>query len=93
MPDRATHRQSAQLSRRTLITALTGAIAAAFTLLGGKRAAAQAKASQQVAKYQDHPNKGQSCSQCNYFRPPASCQLVAGKIYPTGWCIYFAKKA
>jgi hypothetical protein len=93
MPDRATHRQSAQLSRRTLFTALTGAFSAVALMLVGGRAAAQPKTPQKVAKYQDHPNQGKSCSQCNYFRPPASCQLVAGKIYPTGWCIYWAKKA
>jgi hypothetical protein len=89
----AADRQSAQLSRRGLFPALAGAAGALFILLGARRAAAQPKTPKKIAKYQDHPNKGQSCSQCKYFRPPASCQLVAGKIFPTGWCIYFAKKA
>ncbi len=83
------------LSRRELFPTLIGAVtivAAAMSLASGNMAAAQSKTDQKTAKYQDHPNNGQSCSLCNFFRPPKSCQLVDGDISPTGWCSFFAKK-
>jgi hypothetical protein len=84
-----------RFSRRDLFSTLLGSAAvfgAALSLGGIREALAQAKTSKKVAKYQDHPNKGKSCSMCNYFLKPASCQLVAGTIYPTGWCSFFAQK-
>jgi hypothetical protein len=82
------------LSRRTLLPAMIGSLAGASLWLGsGGRAAAQPKTAKKVAKYQDHPNQGKSCSMCRYFHPPDSCQLVAGKISPTGWCSFFAQKS
>jgi hypothetical protein len=83
----------ASLSRRQLFPTVLGAGAALAVSLGTARMAdAQSKTSKKVAKYQDHPNKGQKCSDCNFFRPPHSCQLVAGDISPNGWCSFFAKK-
>ena len=76
---------------RTLI-ASTAAIGAAIALVGPDAADAQSKTPKKVAKYQDHPNKGAKCSDCRFFRPPKSCQLVAGDISPNGWCSFFAKK-
>jgi hypothetical protein len=58
-----------------------------------QRARAQSKVDKKTAKYQDHPNNGQSCSQCRFFLPPKSCQLVDGDIIPNGWCSFFAKKS
>jgi hypothetical protein len=83
-------------SRRELLPTLLGAgavLAAALSLVKGGTAAAQSKTDKKTAKYQDHPNNGQSCSQCRFFLPPKSCQLVAGDISPNGWCEFFAKKA
>jgi hypothetical protein len=87
-------RLEAGLSRRHFFPLAIGSSAAiALALFGGADAAmAQSKTSQATAKYQDHPNKGQQCSGCNYFRPPHACQLVAGTISPNGWCSFFAKK-
>ena len=87
------HRETA-LSRRHFFPLAAGSGAAvALVLSGGADAAlAQPKTSKKTAKYQDHPNKGQQCSGCNYFRPPHGCQLVAGNISPNGWCSFFAKK-
>jgi hypothetical protein len=82
-------------SRRDMIVTLAGSMAiagVALSVVGGDVAEAQSKTSQQTAKYQDHPNNGNHCSICNYFRPPHGCQLVEGTINPNGWCSFFAKK-
>jgi len=82
-------------SRRDLFTTLIAGAAilgAAISLGKQQIAQAQSKVSQKTAKYQDHPNNGNHCAICNYFRPPSSCQLVDGTISPNGWCSFFAKK-
>jgi High potential iron-sulfur protein len=83
------------LSRRQLFTTLAGtaAIAALLSCGAADIARAQSKTDKKTAKYQDHPNKGQQCANCQFFRPPKSCQLVEGDISPNGWCSYFAKKS
>jgi hypothetical protein len=56
-------------------------------------AQAQEKIAQSQVQYQQKPNEnGQHCSVCVNFIAPASCQIVAGKINPNGWCIAFAPK-
>ena len=45
---------------------------------------AQAKATHEAAKYQDHPKDGQQCSGCQLFVAPAS--LSAGPKRITGAC-------
>ena len=43
-------------------------------------------------KYQDKPGpKGAKCVGCRFFRKPAACTIVHGKISPNGWCIAWAK--
>lgn len=79
-------------TRRNLFALIGGSAALAFGLLGADSALAQKKTSKKVAKYQDHPNNGKDCDDCRYFRKPHSCQLVAGKISPHGWCSFFAQK-
>ena len=84
------------LSRRQFFPSVLGAgaiFATALSLGTGEPARAQSKVSKKVAKYQDTPKNGQKCADCNFFRPPKSCQLVAGDISPNGWCSFFAKKA
>jgi len=96
-PDRnPTNPPDGALSRRQLFPSVIGAaaiIAAAISLGKSQLAEAQSKVSKKTAKYQDHPKNGQQCSTCNFFRPPKSCQLVAGDISPNGWCSFYAKKA
>jgi len=59
----------------------TGAPAA-----GGKLGKAQ-------AKYQDQPKGDQQCANCMHFIAESStCQVVEGKISPSGWCMLWAKK-
>lgn len=79
-------------SRRGVFRLLAALAVGSGALSFATLADAQSKTDKATAKYQDHPNNGQSCSQCNYFRPPKSCQLVDGDISPSGWCSFFAKK-
>ena len=52
--------------------------------------------SKAAVHYQDMPHSGQQCSNCAYFIPDSSatasgsCRLVAGTIYPNGWCQRFS---
>jgi hypothetical protein len=45
--------------------------------------------SQKDAEYQDRPKSGLICAACSLFRPPRSCEVVAGDISPNGWCKFF----
>lgn len=67
--------------RRTLFWALYGAIVAP--------ASAEQKMSRSEAEYQDAPKNGLTCAACTLFRPPRSCEVVAGDISPNGWCKFF----
>ena len=90
------HDPEAKLSRRQLLPSVLGAgaiFAAALSLGKNEMAEAQEKATKTAAKYQDHPNGGNHCAICRYFRPPHACQLVSGNISPNGWCSFFLKKA
>lgn len=80
-------------SRRAVFRLLAGVAVGATTISVAGIAEAQSKVDKKTAKYQDHPNNGQSCSQCNYFHAPKSCQLVQGDVSPTGWCSFFLKKS
>ena len=83
-------------SRRELFPSVIGGaalVAAALSLGKTQMAEAQTKSSQKAANYQDHPKGSQHCAVCRYFRPPHSCQLVAGNISPNGWCSFFLKKS
>lgn len=85
---------SGRLSRREFFPALAAGAAIGATLSFGlsRMAEAQSKTDKKTAKYQDRPKNGQNCAQCNFFRPPKSCQLVEGDISPNGWCSFWAKK-
>ena len=75
-------RPGVRLSRRELL-------AAAALAATAPPATAQTKASQQEADYQPGPKNGFSCAVCAQFRPPQTCQIVAGEISPEGWCKFF----
>jgi High potential iron-sulfur protein len=51
-----------------------------------------AGSSNSAAKYQDHPNNGQQCSNCVQFVAPASCKVVEDPIGASGWCQLFVAK-
>jgi hypothetical protein len=79
------------LSRRRAIRGITWLTSTILTATAGP-ALAQEKLSKTEAKYQDHPNGQQRCGICLQFRPPGTCQIVAGSIRPTGWCQFFAAR-
>lgn len=84
------------MSRRRLFQTLIGSAAAVGVGLAvgqSEPADAQSKTPKKVAKYQDHPKGSDECSKCRFFIAPNSCQLVAGKISPHGWCSFFAAKS
>jgi len=80
---------AATLSRRT---ALLRALLFAGLSAAGLAHEAEAKVTQKAAGYQDHPKQGHQCSGCSHFHAPDSCDLVAGKISPNGWCRFFSPK-
>lgn len=82
-------RQTRKEALRSLIVlpALAGTLA-----LGAETIAEAATSNKAQFKYQDHPNKGQKCSLCAFFRPPHSCKIVTGTISPNGWCVAFSPK-
>lgn len=91
-------RKTASLSRRNMLK-LGAAALTLVPLLSRQSAAADAKASKQVMKYQDHPQGAQRCDNCLQFIPGKSakakglCKVVEGDIEPQGWCIAWAAKS
>jgi hypothetical protein len=82
------------LSRRTVVSRAvisTAAFAAAFGQLRNAQAAKFPQTSPAVA-YQPSPKDGRQCDGCTLFQAPDACQVVDGKISPTGWCKLWAKK-
>lgn len=84
--------QNRSASRRTVLRRAAAAACGLATLLPARHAAAQQKASQTDAKYQNHPNGQQRCAICLNFQPPSACRIVAGNISPQGWCQFFAAR-
>jgi hypothetical protein len=81
-------------NRRSLLkgAALFAGGTLAATLIPSERARAQ-KTPQSAVAYQEKPNNGQKCADCNFFQPPHSCMVVDGNINPDGWCKLFTPKA
>jgi hypothetical protein len=79
-------------SRRALLRRAVLGLTASAALASVVRAQGQPKVSQAEAKYQAQPKGQQRCEICLQFRPPASCQLVDGRISRTGWCQFFAAR-
>lgn len=85
--------KQAKVSRRSLLRGAlllaTGTLAAGVIQV--KPAYAQ-KTSKESAKYQDSPNNGAKCGDCQFFQAPSSCTVVDGAISPNGWCMIYSKK-
>lgn len=46
------------------------------------------KEAKQTAQYgPGHANA--HCSICKHFEKPDACEIVAGKISPSAWCVHF----
>ena len=80
------------ISRRTLLkgAAAVTCVALASTFAGKAFAEKSTKA---AANYQDKPKGDMKCSNCNFFMPDGTCQLVDGSISPEGHCSLYVKKA
>ena len=84
------------LSRRRVLHGAALAAGGAALLAGGltgfSAVAASNKMSQKAAGYVGKPKGKQRCDNCVQWAPPASCNIVAGPIRPSGWCnLYVAK--
>jgi len=91
--DRKVH--ALDISRRTLLRG-AGLVAGGGALisagLAAAPAAAQATVTQTMAHYQPTPKGNARCDKCAQWKPPAACNLVQGKISPSGWCLLYAPK-
>jgi High potential iron-sulfur protein len=86
--------EKTKLSRRSM---LRGAILLASGTLAASviqvRPAYAQKMSKADAKYQETPKDGAKCSTCVYFKAPADCGVLEGKVSPEGWCTMYNKKS
>jgi hypothetical protein len=83
-----------RISRAEIISLLAGLPVAVAATTGIAAAADDSGGTKATYKYVSHAGpKGQVCSGCSLFKPPAACNLVKGKISPKGYCIAYAPKA
>jgi hypothetical protein len=91
MTERGNDRQ--RISRRAALTGTALALGEATAATVVRRAAAQQKITQSIAKYQATPNGKDHCEICVNFQPPNACKFVEGEISPNGWCQLFTPKS
>lgn len=84
---------SDRITRGEVISLLAGLPVAVAATTAAASAADDSGGTKKQYKYQDHPGPKGKCSACALFKPPASCQVVKGKISPNGYCIAFSPKA
>ena len=85
---------SDRISRGEIISLIAGLPLAVAATTGAAMAADDSGGTKAQYKYVAKPGpKGQKCSGCALFKAPASCQIVKGKISPSGYCIAYAPKA
>jgi hypothetical protein len=85
-PEEGSFRADHRLTRRELMTAGLGGLAATLPAHAKEQ---QQKMSQIAAAYQGTPKGLFSCAICTLFIRPNSCKVVSGNISPTGWCRFF----
>lgn len=81
-----------EVSRRSVL--VQGALCAtgvATIFAAGMESAKAAKLPQTAVAYRTTPNGNRECSGCKFFLKPNSCQKVAGKISPKGYCVLWHK--
>jgi hypothetical protein len=84
---------SNRISRGEIISLLVGVPIAVAVTAGRASAADDSGGTKAKYKYISTPGpKGQKCSGCSLFKPPAACVPVKGKISPNGYCIAYAPK-
>ena len=83
-----------RISRGEIISLIAGLPLAVAATTAAASAADDSSGTKAQYKYQAKPGpKGQKCAGCALFKAPAACQIVKGKISPTGYCIAYAPKA
>ena len=85
------HAHAGSMSRRDFFSSAV-VFGGVVVALGASIKSAAAKMTQKAALYQGKPKEGAKCATCEHFQSPASCQIVAGKISPSGWCQMYVKK-
>jgi hypothetical protein len=85
-----------RLSRKSVLINLLALPLVAATV---SQASADAKSPQSAVQYQTSPKGSAQCSGCKFFQPgkdakaDGQCQVVAGDIKPTGWCVVYSAKS
>ncbi len=87
-----TRKTDPHMSRRAVIKAGLGLVAASAALGLPEIAPAEVKMKPDLVMYQPTPKDGHQCSQCAQFLAPDHCTVVEGRISPKGWCAAFAPK-
>jgi hypothetical protein len=84
---------SNRISRGEIISLLVGMPIAVAVTADPASAADDSGGTKAKYKYISKPGpKGQKCSGCSLFKPPAACVVVKGKISPNGYCTAYAPK-
>ncbi|MFA0811264.1 hypothetical protein [Microbulbifer epialgicus] len=85
------HKQT--ISRRKFLRLSSCSLAILpVTIIATDGVSAQIKAKKEAVNYQDTPNNGKKCVDCQLFEPPSACIVVEGDISPEGWCSLFVLK-
>ncbi|WP_172621038.1 high-potential iron-sulfur protein [Microbulbifer sp. GL-2] len=85
--------QKPTISRRKFLKLSSCSLAILpVAIIATDRTRAQVKAKKEAVNYQDTPNNGQKCVDCQLFQPPNACIVVDGDISPEGWCSLFVLK-
>jgi hypothetical protein len=91
MVDKASHTSTGVSRRSVLLHGALCATGAATIFVANIDSARAAKLPQTSVAYRTAPNGNKECSDCKFFMAPDSCQKVAGKISPRGYCILWQK--
>jgi hypothetical protein len=79
--------------RDFLFTVAVGGGAVIGASLIAEPAQAATKMPQKAVSYQATPKGKARCDNCALWQPPSSCQLVAGTIAASGWCVLYKVKS
>jgi len=53
---------------------------------------AKKKEAKETAEYTDRGTDEEHCSICSHYVNSTTCEIVAGKIAPRGWCKHFDRR-
>jgi hypothetical protein len=93
MTDRPALAHSRVSRRDFLFTVAVGGGVVLGANLIAEPASAATKMPQKAVSYQTTPKGKARCDNCSLWQPPSSCQLVAGTIAASGWCVLYKAKS